>query len=268
MFGRTPPTLTKKPKSSGLRMEQLEQRDNPSIWTDNWFTQAGSGIVYYGGAALEGLAEGAEDIIYGGREAVLEIRDIGSDLITINGGVYVEGELHSDLFRAAWQNGTDTQTEQNSFDNKLLTGISTLGTWPLLWSGVDAVRTGDSSQFSEDVGGFAALTIGGYLIVGRVQRVQVAGEPVLNPNGTGRLGLGTPNLNGQPSATSGGTPPTTEPVGPQLRQSNLQRQPLKGAQCRSQRRLLRPLSRYPRQPSRWCLRNPWHRRRRLRNQRK
>ncbi len=45
------------------------------------------------------------------------------------------------------------------FDNQLVFGIATLGVGPLAESGYNAVITGDSTQFSQQAGGFGVMVL-------------------------------------------------------------------------------------------------------------
>jgi RHS repeat-associated protein len=123
-------------------------------------------------AAGSGLLEGLGNEIVGGANAVTEIGKFGYDIgrtgvqavslgtnAAFGTGVY-QFELSSSVLQgmnAASQQGQGGQYVLNAMANG-----ATLGGLQLAESGIDAVKTGDSTQFSQNAGGFAvnvALTI-------------------------------------------------------------------------------------------------------------
>jgi hypothetical protein len=159
-----------------LSVERLEQRDNPSrgwsFWEDTYI-----------GAFLSGLGEGAVNIATGARDAVVEVVHTGGDLVTVwsNWNNIDPSQLNSRLFQGVIETANDS-TAAASYDRQLLLGIVTLGVVPLVESGYDAIITGDSTQFSQQAGGFGVMTL-----------VPSAGVKVLNklPNVPIRLPMPT-----------------------------------------------------------------------------
>jgi hypothetical protein len=139
-----------------LGLEVLERRDNPSAWGDFW-----GGVAYYGGAFVEGLGEGATNIVTGARDAVVETVRTGGDLITIyttDADKLDPAQLNSKLFQGAAQTAGNPAAAAQ-FDRQLVFGVATLGVGPLVQSGVHAVQTGDSTEFSKQAGGFGIMVL-------------------------------------------------------------------------------------------------------------
>ncbi|MFQ3651819.1 MAG: DUF6883 domain-containing protein [Gemmataceae bacterium] len=122
-----------------------------SFWNDNY---------NYIGAALSGLGEGAVNIATGARDAVVEVALTGRDLVTIYGDWigFDPSRLESKLFQGATQTANNLSAAA-SFDQQLVLGIVTLGVAPLVESGYNAVATGDSTQFSQQAGGFGVMVL-------------------------------------------------------------------------------------------------------------
>jgi|GEM_PF-730936 hypothetical protein len=139
-----------------LELEPLERRDNPSGLSDLW-----DGITYYGGAAWDGVKEGATNIATGARDAVVELVRTGGDVITIyttDTDKLDPSQLNSKLFQGAAATAGNPQAAAQ-FDNQLVFGIATLGVGPLVQSGVKATETGDWSEFSHQAGGFGVMVL-------------------------------------------------------------------------------------------------------------
>lgn len=141
-------------RSPTLGVESLEARENPSgFWDDTYF-----------GAFLSGAGEGAVNIVTGAHDAVLEVVRPGGDLVTIyttDTATLDPSQLNSRLFQGAAQTAGNPQAAA-AFDNHLVFGIVTLGVGPLAESGYQAVVTGDSTQFSQQAGGFGVVVLGPY----------------------------------------------------------------------------------------------------------
>jgi len=138
-----------------LNVECLESRDNPSGLSEFW-----DSVNYYGRAALEGLGEGLTNIGTGAYDAVVELGRTGRDLVTIysDWDNVDPSRLESKLFQGAAQTASNPQAAA-AFDNHLVFGIVTLGVGPLAESGYNAVITGDSTQFSQQAGGFGVMVL-------------------------------------------------------------------------------------------------------------
>lgn len=138
-----------------LGVESLEVRDNPSGWSDFW-----DEVKYYGGAFLEGLEQGAVNIATGARDAVVEVTRTARDLVSIYGdwNGFDPSRLESKLFQGAAATVGNPEAAA-SYDRQVVLGIVTLGFWPLVESGYNAIVTGDSTQFSQQAGGFGVMVL-------------------------------------------------------------------------------------------------------------
>ena len=138
-------------KSPTLGVESLEARENPSgFWDDT-----------YVGAFLSGAGEGAVNIVTGARDTVVEVVRTGGDLVTIyttDTANLDPSQLNSKLFQGAAQTAGNPAAAA-SFDRQLVFGITTLGVGPLAQSGYNAVVTGDSTEFSQQAGGFGVMVL-------------------------------------------------------------------------------------------------------------
>lgn len=167
-----------------LGVESLERRDTPSVVSDFYdvFTTdpvAGAQTFY------EGYSAGAVNIVTGAHDAIVETVRVGGDLITIgatNRGQFDPSKafaffcnplraiatadanvidpttLNSGLFRGAAETAGNPQAAE-AFDRQLVFALGTLGVGPLAVSGHDAVVTGDSTQFSQQAGGFGVMVL-------------------------------------------------------------------------------------------------------------
>jgi hypothetical protein len=136
-----------------LGVESLETRDNPSggwsFWDDT-----------YVGAFLSGIGEGGVNIATGARDTVVELGRTGRDLVTIYGdwNNIDPTRLESKLFQGAASTAGNPDVAA-SYDRQLVFGITTLGVGPLVQSGYNAVVTGDSTEFSQQAGGFGVMVL-------------------------------------------------------------------------------------------------------------
>ena len=134
---------------------------------------AGNAVVDAAGTALavaggfvEGLGEGASNLATGAVNTAEELANTASDLAyiyTTDPEDLDPTQFSSSLFQAAAQNGLQGQEAANQFDNQLVYGMTTLGVGPLFDSLGNAIATGDSTQFSQDAGGFALTVIVPYV---------------------------------------------------------------------------------------------------------
>jgi hypothetical protein len=136
-----------------LELERLEQRDNPSSGWSFWEDT-------YVGAFLSGLGEGAVNIAIGARDAVVEVVRTGGDLVTVwsNWNNINPSRLNSKLFQGVIETADDSAAAA-SYERQLVFGIATLGGAPLVESGYNAIITGDSTEFSQQAGGFGVMTL-------------------------------------------------------------------------------------------------------------
>lgn len=136
-----------------LGVERLEKRDNPSSGWSFWDDTSV-------GAFLSGLGEGAVNIATGARETVVEVVCTGEDLVTVysNWDNLDPSQLNSKLFQGAVQTAGSPEAAA-SYDQQLVFGIATLGVGPLVEFGYNAIVTSDSTQFSQQAGGFGVMVL-------------------------------------------------------------------------------------------------------------
>ena len=131
------------------------------------------------------MGDGAVNIATGARDTVVELGRTAADLYTIGGTnrgqfdpvralLFVRDPLtaiwftddsqidpsllNSRLFQGAAQTAGNPQAAA-SFDNQLVFAITTLGVGPLVQSGYTAVESGDSTEFSQQAGGFGVMVL-------------------------------------------------------------------------------------------------------------
>jgi hypothetical protein len=106
------------------------------------------------------LEQGAVNIATGARDAVVEVVYTGGDLISVysNWDNIDPSQLNSRLFQGVIQTASDSAAAA-SYDRQLVFGIATLGVGPLVESGYNAIVTGDSTQFSQQAGGFGVMVL-------------------------------------------------------------------------------------------------------------
>ena len=209
---------------------------NWSFWSNNYI-----------GAYYSGLGKGVVDEATGARDFFVETYYVIGDMFTI--GADPEGvdpsRLNARLFHGAAQTAGDLDAAKE-FDNHLVYSISTLSLGPLSESGYDAVVTGDSTEFSQQAGGFGAAVLVPYA-GGRgwayargpltatetpssnirstlpVERITINGQPVRSSSiapidggarSAGRVGIMGPRLGEPPPAVPKPIPAEPTPVAP------------------------------------------------------
>ncbi len=155
-----------------VAVEPLEERCNPSdvfgsvgSYLQGWYDSAAGAVntvAAVAEGAAEGLAQGASDLVEGAANTVVQLGYTASDLAyiyTTDSSELDPSRFDSVLFLGAAQTGLQGEQAAQDFDNQLVYGIATLGVGPLAGSLVDAVESGDSTQFSQNAGGFAILVL-------------------------------------------------------------------------------------------------------------
>ncbi len=167
-----------------LRAELLESRITPSGLSDVYDLIATDPVAAVG-AFHAGIGQGAIDIVKGAGHAIVETVRVVGDIAII--GTTDHGEfsvlraahfavaplpaiwgtdpgqidttlLNSQLFAGAAQTAGDPQAAAN-LDNQVVFGISTLGVGPLAVSGYNGAESGNSTEFSQQAGGFGIMVL-------------------------------------------------------------------------------------------------------------
>ncbi len=137
----------------------------------SWFSRRWDEVTTYGGAIVEGVGEGAENLAIGAGNMVVEVgqiaRDTGNAAISLGShgtdwafdtGVY-EFDLHSKTI-----GGYDVAVKSGTGNSYLLNAMAdggSLGVKPLVEGVIDFAETGDATNASQTAGGVAAGNLAG-----------------------------------------------------------------------------------------------------------